>query len=266
MQVIIRIIAYSQPRSFQRLFIARGLIGFLMALVSYELVSNYLSCPRELGTSFMLMQDEMSEEEQRNAIEVFNKSKLSKTGSNLIYVATTALMQGIFESDPVRIQKAVDAMSGTIFIAERGVEGIQSDYSYHLHGAQQQFGNYGREAMGAITPFCEILADTSFAFTDEQIDILSNFFTQEFRWVLWRGYMDMIASGRQYGPNMFRTKALSIMESAKRLEGVASDQQRSQIEAMFKENDGESPITLIGQKHFDRSDCVTHRRPTWRPH
>ncbi len=224
---------------------------------------NKLSCPREMGTSFMLMQDEMSERQQRCAVEVFNKSELAKTGSNLIYVATTALMQGLFENNAELVQRAVDAMSGTIFLAKRGQEGIQPDYSYHLHGALQQFGTYGREAMGAITPFCGILKGTSFAFSDEQIDILAKFFSQGFRWVLWRGYMDMIASGRQYGHDMFRDKALHIMESARLVADAATPEQRALIEAMIMENEGVNTTALIGQKHFYSSDCVVHRQPTW---
>ncbi len=225
---------------------------------------NRLSCPHELGISFMLMQNEMSEEESVNAVElVYNKSKLEKTGSNLIYVANTALMQGIFQRDAELIRRAIDAISSTIYIAEEGEDSIQSDYSYHLHGAQQQMGNYGREAIKVLAPFCEILTDTSFDFNREQKDILLNLITQGFRWFIWRGYMDMIASGRQYGPDMFKFKGENILESSARIASAGTPEQRSDVAAMIKENDGTSPITLIGQKYFYKSDCFLHRRSDW---
>lgn len=225
---------------------------------------NKLSCPHELGTSFMLMQDEMSAEESVNAVElVYKKSELAKTGSNLIYVANTALMQGIFQKDPLQIHRAIDAISSTLFIAKEGEEGIQEDYSYHLHGAQQQMGNYGREAIDVLSPFCEILADTSFDFSREEKDILLGLITKGFRWHLWRGYLDMIGSGRQYGPDMFKIKGRNILESSNQIFIAGTAEQRREVQAMIKENDGKSPITLIGQKYFYKSDCVTHRRKEW---
>ncbi len=225
---------------------------------------NRLSCPHELGTSFMLMQDEMSEEESVNAVElVYKKSELAKTGSNLIYVANTALMQGIFEKDSEMIHSAIDAISSTFFIAKGDEEGIQEDYSYHLHGAQQQMGNYGREAIDVLAPFCEILADTSFDFSREQKDILLGLITKGFRWYMWKGYLDMIGSGRQYGPDMFWNKGSNILQSSEQIASAATSEQKAEVKAMLKENDGKSPITLIGQKHFYKSDCVTHRRKEW---
>ncbi len=225
---------------------------------------NKLSCPHELGISFMLMQDEMSAEESENAVKlVYKKSQLAKSGSNLIYVANTALMQGIFQKDPALIRKAIDAISSTIFIAGKGVEGIQSDYSYHLHGAQQQMGNYGREAINILAPFCSVLKGTSFDFSIEQKDILSNLITQGFRWHLWRGYLDMIGSGRQYGADMFKFKCDNILVSSQRISHAATPQQKAEIAAMIKENSGKCQNTLVGQKFFDKSDCFIHRRKDW---
>ncbi len=224
---------------------------------------NKLSCPRELGISFMLLQDEMSPEEQRNAVVVYNKSSLTKTGSNLLYVANTALMQGIFEQDTELINKAIDAVESTIFIAPKGKEGIQSDYSYHLHGAQQQFGNYGRAAMEVLAPFSQIIAGTSFAFDDKQMEILYRFITEGYRWVLWRGYLDLICSGRQYGRDMFWSKGQDMLLFTEQLKAACSAEQKAGIERMIEENSSSGKHTLVGQKHFDKSDCVVHRRPTW---
>ncbi len=225
---------------------------------------NKLSCPHELGISFMLMQDEMSAKEQENAVKlVYNKSKLAKTGSNLIYVANTALMQGIFQNDAELVRKAIDAVASTIYLAKRGEEAIQSDYSYHLHGAQQQMGNYGREAIISLAPFCEILTGTSFDFSAEKKDILLNLLTQGYRWFMWEGYLDMNGSGRQYGPDMFKSKGGTILEASARISQAGTPQQREDVAQMIKENSGESKNKLIGQKHFDKSDCVIHRNRDW---
>ncbi len=225
---------------------------------------NVLSCPHELGISFMLMQEEMSQEESVNAVAlVFKKSRLQKTGSNLIYVANTALMQGLFQRDTALIRRAIDAVSSTIYIAEKGQEAIQSDYSYHLHGAQQQMGNYGREAIISLAPFCEVLTGTSFDFSDTQKDILLGLITQGFRWFMWEGYLDMNGSGRQYGPDMFKYKGGTILEASARIAKAGTPQQQRDVEAMIKENSGGGKTTLVGQKHFDKSDCFISRAEDW---
>ncbi len=225
---------------------------------------NVLSCPHELGISFMLMQDEMSDDEMRNAVEiVYKKSRLEKTGSNLIYVANTALMQGLFEKDPALIHRAIDAISSTIFVAKDGEEGIQTDYSYHLHGSQLQTGNYGREAIMMLAPFCEILNGTSFDFSCAQKDILLDLITEGFRWSLWSGSMDINGSGRQYGPDMLQQKGVNILESAVRISVAATSDQKRKVEAMVRENEGRCRKSLLGQKFFDKSDYVVHRRKGW---
>lgn len=225
---------------------------------------NKLSCPHELGISFMLMQGEMSKEESINAVKlVFNKSQLAKTGSNLIYVANTALMQGIFQNNPALVRRATDAIASTIYIAKSGEDAIQSDFSYHLHGAQQQMGNYGREAIISLAPFCQVLTGTSFDFSDEKKEILLNLITQGFRWFMWEGYLDMNGSGRQYGPDMFKFKGGTILDASARIAQAGTPQQRADVAQMIKENSGESKNKLIGQKHFDKSDCVIHRTQDW---
>ncbi len=225
---------------------------------------NKLSCPHELGISFMLMQEDMSEEESVNAVNlVFKKSELAKTGSNLIYVANTALMQGIFQKDIALVRRAIDAVASTIYIAEEGQEAIQSDYSYHLHGAQQQMGNYGREAIISLAPFCEVITGTSFDFSDTEKEILLGLITKGFRWFMWEGYLDMNGSGRQYGPDMFKFKGGTILDASARIAKVGTPQQKADVEAMIKENTGKTKNKLIGQKHFDKSDCFISRNEDW---
>ncbi len=225
---------------------------------------NKLSCPHELGISFMLMQDEMSDEESENAVKlVYKKSVLAKTGSNLIYVAETALMQGIFENDSELVRRAIDAVGSTIFIAKEGEEAIQSDYSYHLHGAQQQMGNYGREAIITLVPFCEVLTGTSFDFSDEKKEILVDLLSQGFRWFMWEGYLDMNGSGRQYGPDMFKFKGGTILNASARIAKIGTPEQQADVAQMVDENTGKSKNKLIGLKHFDKSDCVINRTEDW---
>lgn len=225
---------------------------------------NVLSCPHELGISFMLMQDEMSVDEKRNSIEiVYKKSRLEKTGSNLIYVANTALMHGLSHKDPALIHRAIDAISSTIFVAKDGEEGIQTDYSYHLHGSQLQTGNYGREAIMMLAPFCEILNGTSFDFSRAQKDILLDLITKGFRWSLWNGSMDINGSGRQFGPEMLQQKGANILESSVKISVAANPDQKKEVEAMVKENSGSCKKSLLGQKFFDKSDYVVHRRKGW---
>lgn len=226
---------------------------------------NMISTPLNLGYSFILLQDEMTADELDVAIDfVMSKPTISKTGSNLTYMANNVLMRSILVGDTEMARKAIDAIIGTVFISEIGEEGYQEDNSYMLHGAQQQMGNYGREGLKTMSLFCTILNGTSFDLTYDQKKILANFMADGYGWILWHSYMDMNASGRQYGENLITTKGADIVNISACIAPTLSSDDRERVEKMVERNLSDDAINdLVGQKSFYCSDCMNHRRPQW---
>lgn len=102
------------------------------------------------------------------------------------------------------------------------VEGIKDDWSFHQHGAQQQFGNYGLSFVAGMSFFSGIFSGTSLAFDERQLGIISTLIDQGYRWTVWRGKMDVSSLGRQLFHHAQVHKALSLAFSASELGGGES--------------------------------------------
>lgn len=226
---------------------------------------NMIAIPQFFGYSFLLLQDEMTEYERESAVSVVMKRpQISKTGSNLTYLANNVLLRSILTGDTQKAREAIDAITSTVFISDIGEEGYQEDNSYMLHGSQQQMGNYGREGLSTMNLFCNILNKTSYDLKPEQKTILADFITGGYGWFIWRGYMDINASGRQYGQDMLGLKGADILNSASRIALTLEGSQKEGVDAMINRNRSGQPLNdFVGQKSFYCSDCMTHRRPQW---
>ncbi len=225
---------------------------------------NSIACPKGLSDSFLLMQEHMSEAECEAARKiVFPKPKLTKTGANLLAFADIVLVIAIFERDSDKLYQAIDAITSTIFIAEDGVEGIQRDYSYHQHGPQKQFGNYGSVALRTYSYYANILKGTEFAFGEKYMDIITNYICQGYNWVLWRGYMDINSSGRQFANNQLKNKGVEILDLIASFAEACEGERRAAVQSVIDQHRDGAPITCLGQKSFYRSDAIYHRTPSW---
>ena len=65
------------------------------------------------------------------------------TGQNLADAAMIHLLKRLYYKDKKMVQDAVSSFLSVVKIVNEGKEGMQADMSFHQHGPQQQFGNYG---------------------------------------------------------------------------------------------------------------------------
>ncbi len=226
---------------------------------------NVIACPRGMTESFLLMDGEMTAEESQLAAEiVYDKTKIEKTGANLISQSNIVLMRSLILRDTETLQKAIDAIASTIYMAETLQEGIQKDYSFHQHGPQQQFGNYGSAALRqGFVFYSNLLHGTPFALSQEKMNLIVNLVYEGFNWVLWRGYMDINSSGRQFGENNLTRKGDMILETIEKLKPACNSAQLAKLESVLAENQPGAEIIRLGQKSFYCSDGMYHRTPTW---
>ncbi|CDB11115.1 polysaccharide lyase family 8 super-sandwich domain protein [Bacteroides sp. CAG:633] len=102
------------------------------------------------------------------------------------------------------------------------------------------------------------------AFSDEQLEILRQLIDKGYRWILWKGQMDISALGRQFFREGQTHKGLSTAFAATELGGGMSESCNSTARALCNENfQLHSRNDLIGNKHFFCSNYTVHRRPTW---
>lgn len=224
---------------------------------------NQIGIPKTLGAAFILFEDQLTEKEKVNAIEVMQHADFGMTGQNKVWLAGNVMIRGLLQDDPDLVKAARDTIVSEITLNQP--EGIKGDWSFHQHGPQQQFGNYGLSFISGMSFFSGIFAGTSLTFTDEQLAILSSFIEEGYRWVIWRGYMDISSLGRQLFHNAPVHKAFGLAFAASELAKTGNKSCEKAANDLISDNfpPGLSGSSFTGHKYFWDSDYTIHRNPQW---
>lgn len=223
---------------------------------------NQIGVPKILGAVFILFEDQLSSTEKENAIELMKNAKFRMTGQNKVWLAGNVLVRGLLQNDIDLVKASRDTIASEIRTDQ--IEGIKADNSFHQHGAQQQFGNYGAAYISSMSMWAQLFSGTSIAFNQDQLNILSRLINQGYAWILWKGYMDINALGRQFFHQGQRHKAFTVGFTANAMlqaDNVNKNEYQNLLtDNFFSEGDGSK---LIGLKHFWMSDQTVYRRPQW---
>ena len=207
---------------------------------------NQIGIPKTLGAAFILLEEQLTDREHRAAVAVMENAKFGMTGQNKVWLAGNVLIRALLQNDADLVKAARDAIASEIVLGRK--EGIKDDWSFHQHGPQQQFGNYGLSFVTGMSFFFQLFKDTDYEFTGQQREILVSLIDKGYRWVIWNRYMDVSSLGRQFFHNAQIHKAYSLAFAAEDM-GLAG----------FPAHGN----TLIGHKHFDDSDYTVHRSKDW---
>lgn len=223
---------------------------------------NQIGVPKTLGGAFILFEDKLTPEERAAAIRVMEQSRFGMTGQNKVWLAGNVLVRGLLQNDAALVKAARDTIASEIITGK--AEGIKADQSFHQHGAQQQFGNYGAAYISGMSFWSSVFAGTSFAFNQSQLEILSLLANEGYRRILWKGYMDINALGRQFFHNAQRHKALTVGFAAEAL-AKADLTNRNAYETLIRENfyTKQQASALSEVYHFWKSDQTICRTPAW---
>ena len=207
---------------------------------------NEIGVPKTLGGAFIMLDDELSDEERAGAIEIMSAARFKMTGQNKVWLAGNVLIRAIMQEDVELIKAARDTIASEIRVGAG--EGIQPDWSFHQHGPQQQFGNYGMSFVSGMSFFKRLFEGTSYRFDDRQTEILESLMNEGYRWVVWKRYMDINSLGRQlfHNAQIHKGYATAFVATDMGLAGYPAES-----------ND------LVGHKHFYSSDFTVHRTPGW---
>ena len=182
---------------------------------------NEIGVPLELGHAGLLMGGDISADERRTIAGLMRESRIGMTGQNRIWLAECVLMRSLLEGDAEGARDAREAILGEIVLSET-VEGIQSDWSFHQHGNQPQFGNYGLSYILAVPRLADMFEGTPLAFPAASRAILRDLVAKGFAPTVWKGSMDVGAIGRQLNKGSLRIKGAGVLVAAARL-GVDLD-------------------------------------------
>lgn len=183
------------------------------------------------------------------------------TGSNRTLLAISIFYRGVLENNLEMVKLGVTGVTDQIIITDK--EGIQPDYSFHQHGHFIYNGSYGSNFLRESIWMATIVHGTSFAYTEEQIGILRDYFLQGTRWMLRGNLFDYNVRGRQVGrENGLLPLADVILPQLKDFI-IADPDYRELYETAKKHIEYKTPQDINGNKHFWRSDYTAHHRPAY---
>jgi len=220
-----------------------------------------IGVPMTVAPILVLMGDDLpSDLSDATMRRVLSRSKMGMTGQNKVWLAGIALMKGMLREDFSLMTQARDKIFEELRITT--AEGVQPDYSFHQHGPQQQWGNYGASFGGDMIKWASIFRGTDYALDAEQIVILGRYLSEGSAWTLWRGWMDISGCGRQIFRGCQSGKGRGIMRQLELMTNVDPARGDTYRDILASNRPG-GTNTLVGHRHFWRSDITIHRRPTW---
>lgn len=223
---------------------------------------NDIGAPKKLTAVLLMIYDELSDEEIATGLNVLERSKFGRTGQNKAWLAGNNLMKGLLIGDDELVVKARDQLAEEIIITDD--EGIQKDWSFHQHGPQIQFGNYGLAYAEGLSFWFRVLDGTPYMFTDSQRKILENMILKGICQSVWNGVMDPSFCGRQVFIDSGRGKAFSLSVAAQNMASLAGESSQMFNDIALNMLIPQScPDRLRGPVYFWRSDCGIYRARDW---
>jgi chondroitin AC lyase len=219
---------------------------------------NEIGTPKVIGTCALLLGGEITPEEFTFvADKLLAHPPIPATGQNRVWLAGNTLLRGLLKKDAALIDGASKVIWSEIKVTTG--EGLQPDASFHQHGAQQQFGNYGMAFAAESARWAGMLRGTPWQLPAEQRQILRDYLLQGQNWVSWRGAMDISACGRQLMPGSPPAKT-KVIAQVMALAEVFDAEFAQDYRAFIQRNQPGIANDLIGTHYFWRSDYLIHRR------
>ncbi len=229
---------------------------------------NQIGVPTKVAAILLLTGEKLPNDLRGGAMKILARSRECKhrTGQNLVWVSRVTLAEGVLRGKPDLVRTAVGDILSTVKVT--GKEGIQADASFHQHGSQLYSGGYGRGFLHDATATVAIVRGTKFAATDEQVQLLTRLLLDGHQWMIYRGFFDPGARGREISRRGSDLSGRGVLGPAGTVRKL-SDDRAAELEKFalrlekckpFRrpaEEKGVSP--LVGNRHFWCSDFMVHR-------
>ncbi|SFD27856.1 polysaccharide lyase 8 family protein [Algibacter pectinivorans] len=212
---------------------------------------QHIGVPELLLPTLFLMENELSKQQLDKAIVLLNRAKIKMSGQNKVWLSTNVMLRSLLLRKQDSVSIASKAIQDELKIAN-GV-GVKPDWSYHEHGAQLQFGNYGLSYLEDMIKCYTFVNNTPFQFEDSKIEFLRDYVLKGQQWVIWNNTYDVNASGRQLFLNEQEKKAARLKRCLEQMKLLDTAHAKAYEDVL-------NTKTLSGNKHFWKSDFHVHRR------
>lgn len=210
-----------------------------------------IGTPRQLLDTLLLLGDDLPPEYPEKFRAILDRSRPGMTGQNKVWLAGIHLLKGVLYQRPELVREGREQILSELRLAASGREGIQSDWSFHQHGAQLQFGNYGLAYFTEMVRWLSVLSRSAYAFPPDRVEVLQNYYRNGLRWVLFDRQMDFSACGRQNTERLPFQKYRTCVKTAVQLRQVTGEGALSE----------EEEFRFSGCRYFYDSDFLVFRTP-----
>jgi chondroitin AC lyase len=213
-------------------------------------------------SQIMLMRDgHLTDFQMTKGGQNLERAILGTTGQNLVWQAEITARRAVLQRDEDLLRRAFALIASEIRISDG--EGIQPDYSFHQHKQVIYNHGYGSGFARDNVRLAGLTAGTAFAYSPEQIALLSHYILDGSQWLSHNGQGDFGARGREIAVPRRGRKSASYLGSA--AEGMLTlpTGREAEFQALADRVAGNPTTPLIGNKHFYRSDMMVHHRDNW---
>ena len=232
---------------------------------------NEIGVPRYIATILLLMEDEISPEDRAAGLKIAARATISMTGQNLVWMTGIVFRRALIEGNMDLARQARDVIAEEVKIAPHiqgaapdtepaGEEGLQSDHSFHQHGPQQQFGNYGLAFAGDLTEWAWKWRDTPLALPEAKLALLRDYYLRGLAAVTVNGTMDISACGRQLFPGSPASKGMRVLALLAAMADVDLAH-AEEYRAAARQASQPGGAGATGLTDYFRSDYIVCRRP-----
>jgi len=225
---------------------------------------NNIGGPNVITDTMLIIEDTLNADEKAKGLKLTAVHVYKATGQNLVWDAAIFFKRALLMNDAVMAQQEHDIIVNEIH--ETMAEGLQHDRSFHQHGPQPQFGNYGLSFVCSVSDMAYIWRDTSFALQQDKLSLLRSFMLEGEALVVANKAMDISSCGRQLTPDSPSLKGFTFLTQLGLMAEIdpahASDYNTAIAQDSAATGCGD-PALPGGRldKSFYRSDYLIHRRP-----
>lgn len=235
---------------------------------------NEISTPQRLSETMLLLQSELDSARFSSGLNIVARAYLPRsqnsgtnTGANRVDRAYASLNRGLLVKDAPLTTESFGAVGDTIVVTT--AEGIQPDFSYHQHGPQLHNASYGMVFTGGVSKFAQFGAGTSFALPQDAQKTLVDFYLDGHQWFIRGDSFDYTTMGRGISRGGMAASGLGMIGPVNDALALGDyraaelSAMKTRLEAARTTGAADPARALAGNRHFWRSDIMTHHRPQY---
>ncbi|MEO8382654.1 MAG: polysaccharide lyase family 8 super-sandwich domain-containing protein [Acidobacteriota bacterium] len=249
-----------------------------------------IGIPIDLGPTLVLMNGEIDPTLSRDLVTAMQvrigNSPTARgisgpvpTGENLVWSSFTHLCLGLLKDDPAMLAAVREAMA-TVVRPTAG-DGIQSDHSFHQHGAQLYTGGYGGAFASDVARYALIARNTTYGLPANALASFSDYVADGIAWSLYGEHFDVSVVGREVArPSTTGYNGMAALVQSAQFPSPRSPEIRAAAAKALQT----WPWTMVtelacaatqvetartpaewpsGHRHYPDSDYTIHRRDGW---